>query len=119
MLVLTRQPGSSVTLPELGITFHVLEVRGFNQIRIGVTAPKNVNIVRTELLERPQVELGDDKTLDCGSLGQINPTGFVDAIRAASVDDDAEPLPRFMTPMQKVDYYTRGVDKPKNHHHED
>jgi len=94
MLVLTRQPGSSVTLPELGITFHVLEVRGFNQIRIGVTAPKNVNIVRTELLERPQVELGDDKTLDCGSLGQITPNPIATGL-------------------------ARGIDKPKNHHHED
>jgi carbon storage regulator CsrA len=94
MLVLTRRPGSSVTLPELGITFHVLEVRGFNQIRIGITAPKNVNIVRTELIEHPQVEVGYDKTLDCGSLGQITPNPIATGLAA-------------------------GIDKPKNHHHKD
>ena len=124
MLVLTRQPGigdeSSITLPDLGIVIRVLEVRSFNQVRIGIEAP-GIRIVRTELLDRPQIEVGYDRTLDCGSLGQINPNGLVNAIRAASVDDDcdAEPLPRFMTPMQKVDYYTRRIDKRKNHHHED
>lgn len=77
MLVLTRQPGigdeSSITLPDLGIVIRVLEVRSFNQVRIGIEAPSNVNILRTELIERPQIELGMDRTLDCGSLGQINP----------------------------------------------
>lgn len=125
MLVLTRQPGigeeSSVTLPELGIVIRILEVRSYNQVRLGIEAPSNVNILRTELIERPQIELGVDRALDCGSLGQITPNGLVDAItsiretttkidwnrvtpdglndaiRAASVDDDcdAEPLPRY------------------------
>jgi carbon storage regulator CsrA len=119
MLVLTRRPGDSITLPELGIVIRVLEVRSYNQIRIGIEAPSGINIVRTELLEHPRVEVGYDKTLDCGSLGQINPTHTSDAIRAASADDDDEPLPRFMTPMMKVDYYSRGIDKPKNHNYED
>jgi len=117
MLVLTRRPGDSITLPELGIVIRVLDVRGYNQIRIGIEAPSGINIVRTELLERPQIELGEDKTLDCGSLGQINPTHTSDAIRAAiAVDDGCEPDPKYMTPMQKVDYYSRGIDKLKNHH---
>ena len=109
MLVLTRQPGESVTIGD-DIVVTVLEVRGYNQIRIGIEAPDNIRIVRTELLERPQIELGYDKTLDCGSLGQINPTHTTDAIRAAIVDsDDCEPDPKYMTPMMKVDYYSRCV----------
>ena len=99
MLVLTRQPGigdeSSVTLPDLGIVIRVLEVRGYNQVRIGIEAPSNVNILRTELMERPQVELGVDRTLDCGSLGQINPNPIATGLAT-------------------------GIDiKPKNHRYED
>lgn len=98
MLVLTRQPGigdeSSVTLPDLGIVIRVLEVRSYNQVRIGIEAP-GIRIVRTELLERPQVELGVDRTLDCGSLGQINPNPIATGL-------------------------SNGIDsKPKNHSYED
>ena len=94
MLVLTRRPGDSITLPELGIVIRVLDVRNYNQIRIGIEAPIGINIVRTELMERTQIELGDDKTLDCGSLGQINPNPIATGLAS-------------------------GIDKPKNHHHED
>lgn len=117
MLVLSRKVDERITIGN-DIEILIVRVKG-ETVRIGIQAPRGVIVMRTELIERPQVELGDDKTLDCGSLGQINPTGFVDAIRAATVDDDAEPLPRFMTPMQKLDWATRGIDKPKNHHLED
>ena len=98
MLVLTRQPGigdeSSITLPDLGIVIRVLEVRSFNQVRIGIEAP-GIRIVRTELLDRPQIELGYDRTLDCGSLGQINPNPIAAGL-------------------------TTGIDsKPTNHRYED
>lgn len=98
MLVLTRQPGggdeSSITLPDLGIVFRVLEVRSFNQVRIGIEAP-GIRIVRTELLERPQIEVGYDRTLDCGSLGHINPNPIATGL-ATGIDS-----------------------KPKNHSYED
>ena len=98
MLVLTRQPGigdeASITLPDLGIVIRVLEVRSFNQVRIGIEAP-GIRIVRTELLERPQIEVGYDRTLDCGSLGQINPNPIATGLAT-------------------------GIDiKPKNHRYED
>jgi carbon storage regulator len=48
MLVLTRHPGESIQLDQ-HITVVVLEVRG-DQVRIGIDAPKEVTIVRTELL---------------------------------------------------------------------
>lgn len=98
MLVLTRQPGggdeSSITLPDLGIVIRVLEVRSCNQVRIGIEAP-GIRIVRTELLDRPQIEVGYDRTLDCGSLGQINPNP-IGAGLASGIDS-----------------------KPKNHRYED
>ena len=98
MLVLTRQPGigeeSSITLPDLGIVIRVLEVRSFNQVRIGIEAP-GIRIVRTELLDRPQIEVGYDRTLDCGSLGQINPNPIATGL-ATGIDS-----------------------KPKNHRYED
>lgn len=115
MLVLTRQPGigdeSSITLPDLGIVIRVLEVRSFNKVRIGIEAPSNVNILRTELMERPQIELGAPPA--------IKPEHLSDIREVLDDDCDAEPLPRFMTPMQKLDWATRGIDKRKNHHHED
>lgn len=109
MLAMSHQIGSKIWIGNGFI--EILDVRPSGRIRIGYTFDKSVNVRRDEVME-----LG---TLNCGSLGQINPTGFVDAIRSASVDEDAEPLPRFMTPMQKLDWATRGIDKPKNHHHED
>lgn len=111
MLAMSHQIGSKI---HIGNGFiEILDVRPSGRIRIGYTFDKSVNVRRDEVME-----LG---TLNCGSLGHIKPNGFVDAIRAASVDDDCDddPLPRFMTPMQNVDYYTRGIDKQKNHHHED
>lgn len=114
MLVLTRQPGigdeSSVTLPDLGIVIRVLEVRSYNQVRIGIEAP-GIRIVRTELLDRPQIELGAPPA--------IKPEHLTDIREVLDDDCDAEPLPRFMTPMRKLDWATRGIDKRKNHHHED
>lgn len=122
MLVLTRRPQDSITLTG-GIVVHILDIRG-DVVRIGIDAPKSINIVRTELLP---IELGQnvveyDRTLDCGSLGHVSPDGFGDAVRAAIVvaaivdEPDAEPVARFMTPMQKLDWATR---KPRNHDYED
>jgi len=49
MLVLTRKQGQTITIgDEIEIT--VVEVRG-DQMRIGIRAPRNVSIVRGELLE--------------------------------------------------------------------
>jgi carbon storage regulator CsrA len=101
MLVLTRRPGDSITLPELGIIIRVLDVRGFNQIRIGIEAPSGINIVRTELLEHPQVEVGAAPIIKPEHLNDIK-----DVL-------DGEPLPRFMTPMMKVDYYSRQTNDSK------
>lgn len=47
MLVLSRKPGERIIIGE-GIEVTVLEVHG-NRIRLGIQAPKDVSIQRTEL----------------------------------------------------------------------
>ena len=49
MLVITRKNGESVRIGD-GITVTVVEV-GKDRVRIGINAPKDVKIVRTELAE--------------------------------------------------------------------
>lgn len=57
MLVLTRRVGESLMIgDEVSVT--VLGVKG-NQVRIGVSAPKEVAVHREEVYERIQQE-GDD-----------------------------------------------------------
>lgn len=52
MLVLTRHIGETILVgPDIEVT--VLGVKG-GQVRIGINAPKNVNIVREELLKRDE-----------------------------------------------------------------
>lgn len=89
MLCLTRKTGEKVVI---GNEIEVMILRvGPNSVRIGITAP-GLNIARSELIDpSPHVE---DKTLDCGSLGQINPNPIATGL-------------------------ARGIDKPKHHHHED
>lgn len=48
MLVLTRKVGERIVMPDLGVTITVLEVKG-NQIRVGVAAPREVEVHREEV----------------------------------------------------------------------
>jgi carbon storage regulator len=48
MLILTRRPGESIQVGE-DIEISVLEIRG-NQVRIGINAPAEVLVLRSELL---------------------------------------------------------------------
>ena len=50
MLVLTRQTNERILIGE-DIVIEVREVRG-NQVRIGIEAPKDVPVVREEILGR-------------------------------------------------------------------
>ncbi len=51
MLVLSRKPHEKVVLPTLETTIEILEIRG-NVIRLGISAPSTVNILRGELADR-------------------------------------------------------------------
>ena len=50
MLILTRRPGESIHVGE-DIEISVLEIRG-NQVRIGINAPPEVLVLRSELLNK-------------------------------------------------------------------
>lgn len=52
MLILTRRPGEALHIGQ-GVSVQVLDVKG-NQVRIGIAAPEDIQIVREELLRRPE-----------------------------------------------------------------
>jgi carbon storage regulator len=54
MLILTRRVGESLMIGN-DVTVTVLGVNG-NQVRLGVNAPKNVEVHREEIYERVQAE---------------------------------------------------------------
>jgi carbon storage regulator len=56
MLVLSRRSGEEILVPQHGITFRILEIRG-DHVRIGLTAPSDVRLFRGEVWARVQDEL--------------------------------------------------------------
>jgi len=50
MLILTRRPGETIKIGE-GIEITVIQVKG-NQVRLGVTAPREVQVDREEIAQR-------------------------------------------------------------------
>lgn len=56
MLILTRRVGETICIgPNAEITVTVLGVKG-NQVRVGITAPKEVMVHREEIYERVRRE---------------------------------------------------------------
>lgn len=49
MLVLSRRSHQDIVFPNLGITLHVLQVRG-QIVKIGIDAPKNIPVIRREAM---------------------------------------------------------------------
>lgn len=48
MLVLSRKPNQEVCLPDLGVSFRVLQI-GKTSVRIGIDAPDEIHVLRGEL----------------------------------------------------------------------
>jgi carbon storage regulator len=62
MLVVSRRVGEEIMVPQFGIVFRILEVRG-NKIRVGITAPPDIRVQRRELYDRIQAGLAVEKPL--------------------------------------------------------
>jgi carbon storage regulator len=58
MRILTRRPTQTVTIGN-DVTVTVLEIRG-RQVRIGVTAPRDIAVLREEIAEKARTR----RTLD-------------------------------------------------------
>jgi carbon storage regulator len=54
MLVLTRRPGESIVVGE-DIVVTVIEIKG-GQVRIGIDAPRSVDVYREEIYEQVRQE---------------------------------------------------------------
>ena len=54
MLVLTRRPGESIVVGE-DIVVTVIEIKG-GQVRIGIDAPRDVDVYREEIYEQVRQE---------------------------------------------------------------
>ena len=52
MLILTRKSGETIRIGD-SIAISVVEIRG-NQVRLGITAPRNVSVHRQEVYEQIQ-----------------------------------------------------------------
>jgi len=68
MLTVTRKVGESIQVGD-NITIEVREIRK-NQVRIGILAPRDVQIMRTEVLEKRGLTVedlgGDDEEVSFG-----------------------------------------------------
>lgn len=67
MLILTRRVGESLVIGD-DVRVSVLGVRG-QQVRLGVTAPRNVTVHRDEIYQRIQ----DDDEADGNAYPNISP----------------------------------------------
>ena len=57
MLILTRRVGETLMIGD-EVTVTVLGVKG-NQVRLGISAPKNVSVHREEIYQRIKAEQAD------------------------------------------------------------
>lgn len=69
MLVLSRKEGETIRIGD-SIEVTVLATTG-NRVRLGIVAPRNVNIVRKELLQNTQRRIAVDEVLEIELNAQV------------------------------------------------
>lgn len=83
MLILSRKVGESLVIAD-DIIVTILEIRN-HQIRIGITAPRDVDVHREEVYERIAAEK------QCAAQTLVNPAQL-DRVVAPSSLDERQPL---------------------------
>lgn len=92
MLILARQPGESLMIGD-NITVTILEING-NQVKIGIDAPKNVDVHREEIYERiqrgttPQLTGVSGTDMRTGSIADVIHSKGYGFIYSPGVDDN-------------------------------
>lgn len=73
MLVITRKPGQRVLIGE-NIEIQIVDVQG-DQVRIGIDAPKDISILRKELLDEVKEvnreAVVDEPSISLEELGKV------------------------------------------------
>ena len=59
MLLLTRKIGETINIGD-SVTVTVTEVRG-NQVQLGINAPKHIDVHRSEIYDKIQLEKAQEK----------------------------------------------------------
>ncbi len=65
MLVLTRRTGESIMIGD-DIEIKILDVSG-EKVRVGIDAPREINVYRTEVFERIEAEFVAEKSAGNGA----------------------------------------------------
>jgi carbon storage regulator CsrA len=56
MLVLARKRGEIIDLPELGVSFTIIEFKSAGVVSVGIEAPAHIRVHRREVLEKIEAE---------------------------------------------------------------
>lgn len=88
MLVLTRKPNQSVQIGDQ-ITVRVIRIKG-NSIQLGIEAPRQVNILRSELRERKDAD-GEDNPSNARESGEHDHRDEAEALISLGIFRAEEP----------------------------